>query len=130
MSSVLSMAGPEATIDFVVSDDLVGQLHRSGAENVHSIVEPFSHDQRAAIAGFCWRRAHLRNVGLAVAAQCDERSLNDALGPTGGVILFAQSRQSLVKESRGPSFDRRKITLASLQQTVVFEGFQELEETA
>jgi hypothetical protein len=112
MSSVPSVTGPRAAVEFVVSDELVGQLHRAGAKNVGDIIESYSHDQRAAIAGYCWRRAHLRSVGLAVAAYCDERSLNHALGPTGGVVLFLQSREPIVKEIREPAFGRRKITLA------------------
>src|ERR1700730_17078483 len=130
MSSVLSVTGPRASVEFVVSDELIGQLHRAGAENVRGIVESFSPDQRAAIAGYCWRRAHLRSVGLAVAAHCGERSLNHALGPIGVGILFLQSRQQIMNEIKGPTFDRRKITLATHQRTIVFEPLQELEETS
>jgi hypothetical protein len=61
------------------------------------------------LALFCYGRAHLRELGLAVAACCDQQSLVQVAGRLGHV-LHAQSRQrpEPVKFTGG----RAKISLA------------------
>src|SRR5580704_4171935 len=96
-----------------VSDELIGRLYASRQHELAQMVADLPAQQRANLALFCYQRAHLREIGLAVAATCDQWSLVNAAGKAGDV-LFAHSRtQPEVIEPVLP-YGRRKITLASL----------------
>jgi hypothetical protein len=93
-------------------DDLVGRLHRAGANGARGIIEEFSLGARADLAAFCWQRTHLYEIGLAIAEHCDERSLSERLGITRGNVLFVQSRERKVRGDKALRSYRPKITLA------------------
>jgi hypothetical protein len=96
-----------------VSDELIGRLYASRQQELTHMVADLPPDQRANLALFCYRRAHLREIGLAIAATCDQWSLVNVAGKAGDV-LYAHSRtQPEVIEPVLP-YGRRKITLASL----------------
>jgi hypothetical protein len=96
-----------------VSDELIGRLYASRQSELTHMVADLPPDQRANLALFCYRRAHLREIGLAIAATCDQWSLVNVAGKAGDV-LYAHSRtQPEVVEPVLP-YGRRKITLASL----------------
>jgi hypothetical protein len=96
-----------------VSDELIGRLYASRQQELTHMVADLPPEQRANLAVFCYRRAHLREIGVAIAATCDQWSLVNAAGKAGDV-LFAHSRtQPEVIEPVLP-YGRRKITLASL----------------
>ena len=62
---------------------------------------------------YCYRRAHLASIGLAIAAICEKDELISSGGNT-GAALFERSREA----PKSPSIDahkagRRKITLAT-----------------
>ncbi|MGP0091007.1 MAG: hypothetical protein ACLPKB_13760 [Xanthobacteraceae bacterium] len=96
-----------------VSDELIGRLYASRQQELTHMVADLPPEQRANLAVFCYRRAHLREIGLAIAATCDQWSLVNAAGKAGDV-LYAHSRsQPEVIEPVLP-YGRRKITLASL----------------
>jgi hypothetical protein len=97
----------------VLSDDLVGWLYRADEEAVVDLMSQLSPQQRADVAVFCYQKAHLHQIGLAIAATCDPGALIQALGTVRGRILFAQSRESRPQSDRRPPGQRRKITLAT-----------------
>jgi hypothetical protein len=92
-----------------ISDDLLGQVYRAGPLGLEGLVADLSSMQRAQLALFCYGRAHLRELGLAVAACCDQQSLSQVAGRL-GQVLYAQSRQRRepVKFTGG----RAKVSLA------------------
>ena len=49
-----------------VDDDLVGRLYQAGTSSVLELVSSFSDGERANLAMFCYRKAHLHQVGLAI----------------------------------------------------------------
>jgi hypothetical protein len=91
---------------------LLGELHRANDLFIPGFVYGLAPDVRASLALFCYRRAHLHSMGLAIAASCDEDSLVWAGGSV-GAFVFACSRQASPREVQSPRADRRKITLAT-----------------
>jgi hypothetical protein len=94
-----------------VSDQTLGELYRSNSHGLAELVATVPPETRAVLAIYCYRRAHLSAVGLAIAASCEEDDLANA-GGYAGTVLFAKSRaapQGLPTAVPG----RRKITLAS-----------------
>ena len=97
----------------LLTDDLVGWLYRADENTVLDVMSQLSPQQRADVAVFCYQKAHLHHIGLAIAATCDPGALIQALGTVRGRILFAQSRESRPQNDRRPQGQRRKITLAT-----------------
>jgi hypothetical protein len=96
--------------DCPVPDDILGGLYRSPDQSLAAVCD-LPEDQKGRLAAFCYGRAHLRDIGLAIAATCELGALVDAAGFAGRVI-YAQSRERPeVVVSR--AFARRPITLAS-----------------
>ena len=61
---------------------------------------------------YCYRRAHLQNIGLAIAATCEESDL-DLLGAAGAVLfsrIYAEAPPKLIATHHEA---RRTITLAT-----------------
>src|ERR1700730_10000293 len=109
-AQLLARPAPNGT---AVSDELIGRLYGSRQHELAQMVADLPSEQRANLAIFCYRRAHLREIGLAIAATCDQWSLVNVAGKAGDV-LYAHSRtQPEVIEPVLP-YGRRKITLASL----------------
>lgn len=96
-----------------VGDKLLGDLYRSHERGLAELVATIAPDVRAHLALFCWRRAHLQSMGVAIAACCGEDELVNA-GGRAGAVLYSLARQA-PEASRVPtqSASRRKITLAS-----------------
>jgi hypothetical protein len=80
---------------------------------VGDAVAGLSASERAKLAVYCYGRAHLNAIGLAIAAQCDLEQLIAASGSTAvGEAFFAQSRDASALVGK-PSHGRRAvITLA------------------
>ena len=95
-----------------VRDELLGELHRANDLVIPGFVYGLAPDVRASLALFCYRRAHLHSMGLAIAASCDEDDLVWAGGNV-GAFVFACSRQASPREVQSPRADRRRITLAT-----------------
>jgi hypothetical protein len=91
-------------------EDVIGQLHRHRGHGVDAIVSNFPAQQRARLALFCFGRAHMREIGVAIAATCEEDVLVE-IGAAAGAALFAISRERPVLD-KGPSHARPKISLA------------------
>jgi hypothetical protein len=96
-----------------ISDELLGELYRASRVGLPVLGAAVPPDVRASLAIFCYRRSHLHEVGLAIAATCDEEDLVK-LGGMAGAALFARSRTKLNPSLDAPhSPHRRKITLAT-----------------
>src|SRR5262249_16421530 len=100
--------GRQLDDDQAVPDDLRGRLYDAGADGVGDGMAEFSQEQRANLAMFFYRRAHLHQVGLAIAATCDRTALVQAWGTALGHALFAQSHEPAPERLRGPYRPRPK----------------------
>ena len=75
-----------------VPDELIGRLYRCSQHDINELVSGLSSSRRGSLAAFCYGRAHLRDIGLAIAATCDLETLVLAGGRVGN-FLFDQSRE-------------------------------------
>src|SRR6266852_9673597 len=66
-----------------VTDDLLGELYRANKNGLPELIATVSPDVRAALAMYCYRRGHLKGIGLAVASTCDLYDL-ETVGGTAG----------------------------------------------
>jgi hypothetical protein len=112
----LPAAGPAPQIDDdqFVPDDLIGRLYSANESAVFDMLPELSPQDRAYLAMFCYRKSHLHNIGLAIAATCDEIALISTWGTALGQTLYAQSREKPPAPLRAPGPHRPKVTLASL----------------
>lgn len=94
-----------------VPESVLGQLYRASPQGLTALIETVSPNVRAMLAVYCYRRAHLASIGLAIAASCDEDDLT-MHGGNLGADLFAKSRspQAAMHSARG---QRPKISLSN-----------------
>jgi hypothetical protein len=95
-----------------VTDQTLGEMYRASPHGLNELIATVPPTARTLLAVYCYRRAHLASIGLAIAATCEQDELT-ALGGNAGATLFERSR-----EAPQPSLDirangRRKITLAA-----------------
>ena len=96
-----------------VTDDLLGELYRANKNGLPELIATVSPDVRAALAMYCYRRGHLKGIGLAIASTCDIYDL-ETVGGTAGAALFARSREAAPAAPVASQYvARQKITLAS-----------------
>src|SRR6187431_1856466 len=96
-----------------VTDDLLGELYRANKNGLAELIATVSPDVRAALALYCYRRGHLKGIGLAIASTCNIYDLETS-GGTAGAALFARSREAApVTPVASQYVARQKITLAS-----------------
>lgn len=76
-----------------VPEKVLRQLLDAALNATSDIGSTLPETKRAELAVFCYRRAHLRTAGLALAGQCNREALVREAG-TAGEVIFAQSRQS------------------------------------
>jgi hypothetical protein len=109
-----------------VTDDLLGKLYRSSKEALPALLATLSPNVRAALASYCYRRAHLQGIGLAAAATCSEQDLV-VWGGTAGAVLFARSHQGGSAPATTAFTRRQNITLASgvLRKQLPFDQEQD-----
>ncbi len=94
-----------------VPDATLGQMYRSSPNGLGDLLATMPPEIRGMLAVYCYRRAHLASIGLAIAATCDEDDLTRH-GGNAGAALFVKSREAS-KRVPDPSSGRRKVTLAS-----------------
>lgn len=95
-----------------VTDQMLGEIYRAGEHGLNELIATVPPKARALLAVFCYRRAHLASIGLAIAASCEEDDLT-SLGGNAGAMLFERSRKA--PQSRladAGTSNRRKITVA------------------
>jgi len=110
-----------------VADQMLGQMYRASAHGLNELIATVSPTARALLAVYCYRRAHLASIGLAIAATCEKDDLT-SLGGNAGATLFERSREAPRSPSLAPHVTgRRKITLATepLRQSGPFEEAQD-----
>jgi len=96
-----------------VADQLLGEIYRASAHGLNELIATVSPTARALLAVYCYRRAHLASIGLAIAATCEKDDLS-SVGGNAGAMLFEQSRENLQPELIGTHANsRRKITLSA-----------------
>jgi hypothetical protein len=96
-----------------VADQMLGQMYRASAHGLNELIATVSPAARALLAVYCYRRAHLASIGLAIAATCEIEDLTWSGGNT-GAVLFERSREAPKPASMDThSSGRRKITLAT-----------------
>lgn len=94
-----------------VSESILGQLYRASPHGLTELIDRVPAATRAMLAVYCYRRAHLASIGLAIAASCDQQEL-EVCGNIGS-DLFAKSRGAHAIKPLSNLSQRRKITLAS-----------------
>ena len=113
----LRAAGPpglQLDNDQAVPAELTERLYRAGESRAGDIVASFSAAQRANLAVYCYHKAHLHRIGLAIAATCERSVLELTWGRALGKALFEQSRELAVAQTPTDPY-RRAVTLATLQ---------------
>lgn len=96
-----------------VPESLLGQMYRASENGLPVLVETVSSDVRAMLALFCYRRAHLHGLAIAIAGTCTERELIQ-LGGRVGSSLYALSQEAPSARASTPSYGNRKpITLST-----------------
>jgi hypothetical protein len=95
-----------------VTDQMLGELYRASAHGLNELIATVPPTARALLAVFCYRRAHLASIGLAIASTCEEDDLT-SLGGNAGAMLFERSRKAPQPQfvDAGTS-NRRKISLS------------------
>jgi hypothetical protein len=97
--------------DCPISEQLLFQIYDASKHRQPIPTLDVSAATRSMLALFCYRRSHLENAGLAIAATCEEPDLLSAGGVL-GAALFARSRNYHPPPPRsGPSF---KIAVSSI----------------
>ena len=106
--------------DCPVPEHLLGQLYRAKAHGLDELVATVPAKTRAMLALYCYRRAHLQSIGLAVAASCEEYDLEE-FGGRAGRVLFEKARQAPDKARRSHYAERRNVSLSSgsIMQVVI-----------
>lgn len=94
-----------------VPEDVLGQLYRASSHGLNELVATIPAGVRAMLALYCYRRAHLQAIGLAVATSCNEFALQEA-GGHAGTVLFEKARQSPSQIQLTHYQGRRKVTLS------------------
>lgn len=92
-----------------VADHTLAELYRSHQQGLVSLVQTVSPDVRALLALYCYRRAHLQSLGLAIATTCSEDELLEA-GGIAGAALYGHARKAAA--AAPASNGRHKITLS------------------
>src|SRR5437868_2803287 len=94
-----------------VGDELIGRLYRAPKKSIEDIVATLPMRQRANLALFCYGRAHLHEIGLAIGACCEQWALVEKAGLLGSV-LFSQGQEWRKRTGAAPApVVRRKISL-------------------
>jgi len=94
-----------------VPESILGELYRVSPHGLAALIDNVPAQTRARLAVYCYRRAHLASIGLAIAASCEEDDLAE-FGGNLGADLFVKSRES---DTPVESFhsQRRKISLST-----------------
>jgi hypothetical protein len=96
-----------------VPDEILGEMYRASAHGLNELIATIPPMARALLAVYCYRRAHLASIGLAIAATCDKDDLAER-GGNAGVVLYERSREAPPPlPSNAHATGRRKITLAT-----------------
>ena len=76
-----------------VADQMLGEMYRASAHGLNELIATVSPTARVLLAVYCYRRAHLASIGLAIAATCEKDELT-SVGGNAGATLFERSREA------------------------------------
>jgi hypothetical protein len=97
-----------------VGDELLGAMYRANENGLPQLVESVSSEARAMLALFCYRRAHLHALAIAIASSCNERDLIRIGGRVGSVLYALAQEVPAVRPAPTSSYGGRKpITLST-----------------
>ena len=96
-----------------VTESLFGRLYRSSPEGVTALVKSVPGDTRAMLAVYCYRRAHLQSLGLAIAETCSEDDLQNFGGRMGLELLARAKAEKPASDGPTKLKSSKGITLAS-----------------
>jgi hypothetical protein len=106
--------------DHTAMTEALGRLYGAATQSISDIVGDLSASERARLAVFCYGRAHLNAIGLAIAATCDlDQLVAASSSATAGQTLFNQSRDAAMPVERAPG-RRAPITLATASRFASF----------
>jgi hypothetical protein len=95
-----------------VPEHILGQLYRATSHGIDELIATVPTETRAMLALYCYRRAHLQSIGLAIAARCEKYDL-EAFGGNAGSVLFENARKAPYQAPSSQYLERRKITLST-----------------
>jgi hypothetical protein len=95
-----------------VPDETLGQMYRASPQGLSELIASISPTARALLAVYCYRRAHLASIGLAIAVTCEKDDLTAVAG-NNGAALFERSREARHSSAGFRAYGRRKITLST-----------------
>ena len=107
--------GQQIDDDQAVPAELVEHLYHAGESRAGDLVAGLSVTQRANLAVYCYHKAHLHRIGLAIAATCERSALELTWGRALGKALFEQSRDLALAPIRTTNPYRPAVTLATLE---------------
>lgn len=84
------------TDDCPVTEGTFQQLLQSNVTGAAEVTKTLPEEQRSRLAVFCYKKAHLRPLGMAIAATCSRRSLVEESG-TAGELIYSQSRDPQIR---------------------------------
>ncbi|MGQ0684920.1 hypothetical protein [Bradyrhizobium sp.] len=108
-----------------VRDELLGEMYRASEHGLPKLVESVSPEVRAMLALFCYRRSHLHQLALAIAASCSERELIE-IGGRVGSTLYALSREPAARTSASTSSGNRKPITLSTKPLSAFKPLEDV----
>jgi hypothetical protein len=96
-----------------VAESLFGRLYRASPQGLAALIKTIPAETRAVLAVYCYRRAHLQALGLAIAESCSEYDLHK-FGGRMGAELLPRARAQKPPEERQPKLKSSKgVTLAT-----------------
>lgn len=93
-----------------VGESVLGDLYRASPDGLPKLVEAIPVSMRAMLAGYCYGRAHLISVAMAIASSCDKVDLVEAHGKLGAVMHEQSRRPKPVVAMPGA---RRKVSVST-----------------
>ncbi len=109
----LPNARPQSTdeAECPVPLSVLGQIYRGDSETVDAIVADIPPRTRARLAAYLYGKSHTHEIGLRIAATCEEADLIQAAGLAGSV-LHAQSRSRSLRAAEPRLPAARRVSLA------------------
>ncbi|WP_428673748.1 hypothetical protein [Roseibium sp.] len=97
-----------------VPEDLLKRLMEATLNAVSDIGGQLPENQRAALAVYCYRRAHFRRLGLSLAALCSRQALAREAGHAGELIHMQASNSDAQADKERSTLTRGSKPAVSL----------------
>lgn len=100
--------------DCPIDETMFSRLVAAPLEAAGELARELPEDQRSQFAVYCYRRAHLRALGLTVATTCTKRALVEESGLAGELIhLQAQNLEATLSGDRymAPRYEKKPVSL-------------------